>query len=174
MEVKHIVFRIPHDRFRYIEHISLRKWVFINQEELFLLSISKKLVFFLKKNCTCSTRAPHVQLYSEFTAILHVYTACTTTSVIGKRFLSVMGECDRDTKGVSSIFKVIRSAADFRFCSTSDFVFYESIKREQYFDLKIKPELSEGARPSFFFFLFHCCRRNGVFYCRCTRQRIFE
>jgi hypothetical protein len=29
-----------HNHFRYIAHVSLRKWVFINQEELFLLSIS--------------------------------------------------------------------------------------------------------------------------------------
>jgi hypothetical protein len=31
-----------HNRFRYVAHVSLRKWGFIYQQELFLLSISKK------------------------------------------------------------------------------------------------------------------------------------
>jgi hypothetical protein len=31
-----------HNRFRYIVHVSLKKWVFINQPELFLLSDGKK------------------------------------------------------------------------------------------------------------------------------------
>jgi hypothetical protein len=47
-----------HNRFRYIEHVSLTKWGFINQEELFLLSISKtKNPFFTK-----TARALHVEL----------------------------------------------------------------------------------------------------------------
>jgi hypothetical protein len=33
------------------------------------------------------------------------------TRLIDERFASVMGECERDTKGMSSIFKVIGSAA---------------------------------------------------------------
>jgi hypothetical protein len=62
-----------HNRFRYTAHVSLRKWVFINQ--LFLLSISK---FFLKKNiffkknvhyrCSCAVNS------------LNYYT-CTTVSL---------------------------------------------------------------------------------------------
>jgi hypothetical protein len=47
-----------HNRFRYTAHVSLRKWVFINQQELFLLNISKKkIVKFFKKKCTCTVRA---------------------------------------------------------------------------------------------------------------------
>jgi hypothetical protein len=47
-----------HNRFRYIEHVSLRKWGFINQQELFLLSIvQKKIVYFFKKKCTCTAGA---------------------------------------------------------------------------------------------------------------------
>jgi hypothetical protein len=44
--------------FRYIVHVSLRKWGFINQEELFLLSISKEknLVIFFKKKYMYTTR----------------------------------------------------------------------------------------------------------------------
>jgi hypothetical protein len=40
-----------HNRFRYIKHVSLKKCVFINQQELFLLSIRKKIIciFFNKK-----------------------------------------------------------------------------------------------------------------------------
>ena len=34
------------------------------------------------------------------------------TRLIGEKFPSVMGECDRDVTGVSSIFKVIHGAAD--------------------------------------------------------------
>jgi hypothetical protein len=45
-----------HNGFRYIGHVSLRKWVFVNQEEFFLLSISIKqknlVIFFQKKNFT--------------------------------------------------------------------------------------------------------------------------
>jgi hypothetical protein len=63
-----------HNRFRYTSHVSLRKWVFINQQELFLLSISKKkLNYFFKKNA----RALQVQLCSEFTALLYVYHGIT-------------------------------------------------------------------------------------------------
>jgi len=50
-----------HNRFRYTAHVSFRKWVFINQQELFLLNISKKeIVFFKKKmhvHSTCTARA---------------------------------------------------------------------------------------------------------------------
>ena len=35
-----------HNRFRYTAHVSFRKWVFINQQELFLLNISKKKSIF--------------------------------------------------------------------------------------------------------------------------------
>jgi hypothetical protein len=65
-----------HNRFRYIVHVSLRKWVFINQQEFFLLSISKKkeleYIFFQK-----NARGLHVQLCSEFTALLHVHHVIT-------------------------------------------------------------------------------------------------
>jgi hypothetical protein len=44
-----------HNRFRYIAHVSLRKWVFINPQEFLLLSTSVKKN--LKKNCTCTARA---------------------------------------------------------------------------------------------------------------------
>ncbi len=59
-----------HNRFRYISHVSLRKWVLINQQEFFLLSISKKKT---QKN----ERALHVQLCSDFTTLLHVHHGIT-------------------------------------------------------------------------------------------------
>jgi hypothetical protein len=43
-----------HNRFRYISHVSLRKWVFINQTEFFLLSISKKKTKKMNVHYTCS------------------------------------------------------------------------------------------------------------------------
>jgi hypothetical protein len=92
-----------HNRFRYKVHVSLRKWGFINQLEIFLLSISKKkYYFFLKK-----TRAPYVH-YKWTCSVnsLHYYT-CTTESLVvelehlktktrlkDEKFPSVKGECE--------------------------------------------------------------------------------
>ena len=102
-----------HNRFRYIAHVSLRKWGFINQQELFLLSISnkKKLVYiFWKKNAL----ALYVQLCSEFTALLHVYHGITVPrgpgppkdkDEINRRELSECDGwvCDLDVMGAPSI-----------------------------------------------------------------------
>jgi hypothetical protein len=69
VEGKHVVSRIPQPlqihRTRFIKKVG-------NQQELFLLSISKKKIvkFSLKKI--------HVQLFSEFTTILHVHHDITT------------------------------------------------------------------------------------------------
>ncbi len=43
-----------HNRFRYTGHVSLRKWVFINQQEIFLLSFSKKNLKKMHVHCTRS------------------------------------------------------------------------------------------------------------------------
>jgi hypothetical protein len=55
--------------FRFVSRylVSLRKWGFINQQDLFLLSDSKRKI--LKK----TGRELHVQLCSEFTVVLHLY-----------------------------------------------------------------------------------------------------
>ena len=44
-----------------------------NEQELFMLRISKKKIIFFKKNA----RAVHVQLYSEFNALVHVHHGIT-------------------------------------------------------------------------------------------------
>jgi hypothetical protein len=67
-----------HNCFRYIVHVSLRKWVFINQQELFLLSISKKkIVIFFKKNA----RALHVHYTCTCAVNSLNYCTCTTASL---------------------------------------------------------------------------------------------
>ncbi len=80
MEAKHVVSRIPQPleihSTRFIKKVG-------NQPELFLLRISKKKPifskkkFFWKKKCTSTARALHVQLCSEFTALVHVYHGIT-------------------------------------------------------------------------------------------------
>jgi len=37
-----MLFQEYHNRFRYMTHVSLGKWGFIDQQDLFLLSINKK------------------------------------------------------------------------------------------------------------------------------------
>ena len=49
-----------------------------NEQELFMLRISKKKIFFLKKSfLKKNARALHVQLCSEFTALVHVHHGIT-------------------------------------------------------------------------------------------------
>ncbi len=65
-----------HNRFKYIAHVSLRKWVFINQQELFLLSVSKKKKFQKKTTrpqhvyCTCSCEVNSLHYYTSTTVSL--------------------------------------------------------------------------------------------------------
>ncbi len=79
MEAKHVVSRIPQPfqihSTRFIKKVG-------NQQELFLLRISKKKIFFLKNiffskkmhvHCMCTD----VQLCSEFTALVHVHHGIT-------------------------------------------------------------------------------------------------
>jgi hypothetical protein len=78
VEAKHVVSRIPQPlqihSTRFIKKVG-------NQQELFLLRIIKKKIFFFKfffeKKCTCTARALHVQLCSEFTALVHVHHGIT-------------------------------------------------------------------------------------------------
>ena len=85
MEAKHVVYRMPQPlqihSTRFIKKVG-------NQQELFLLRISKKNHFFKKsfffeKKCTCTELALHVQLCSEFTALVHVHHGITGSSVRG-------------------------------------------------------------------------------------------
>ena len=63
-----------HNRFRYISHVSLRKWVFINQQELCLLSVGKKK---FKK----TARALPVHGTCSCVVISLYYCTCTTGSL---------------------------------------------------------------------------------------------
>jgi hypothetical protein len=82
VEAKHVVSRIPQPlqihSTRFIKKVG-------NQQELFLLRISKKKIqkiSSLKKKCTCTARALHVQLCSEFTVLVHVHHGITAPKCV--------------------------------------------------------------------------------------------
>ena len=82
MEAKHVVSRIPQPlqihSTRFIKKVG-------NQQELFLLRISTKKNIFLKKIIFLkkNARALHVQLCSEFTALVHVHHGITAVDTGG-------------------------------------------------------------------------------------------